>query len=1103
VPPPTDGLTPAPRSRSLDEADLERVSSFTPWLPEPLAALVDEVDAARDAGDATGVRKRLFELGVGVVRYGVSVGLAKLEVGLDGASAPDPVAQALRRAYRLTDGKWCDLLRTVGKALERVDAKGASALRFAGGNELQAFIAARNRFIHEGGSGDDAPACALRVLEAATALLEEPLRIVASLDPPLLEVRSGVPRRAGVWRKTAAELPVGLVCSEAYVGANWVRLTPWLPLVDGCLRLADSPPAQGKSWRAMLPETGEHKPSAPLDMAVRRLAGEDPSAPRAPTDRPSLVGREVALSLVRRAAEEAVAGGVRVLLFGGPQGAGHSRILREVTDAAAGLGFEVVVSVFGSRDRRAPLGALRRALNESPSAPDLQPVIGAVDRVQQGDALADRARVDAAIEAVEELLVAASRERPILLAVDDAQWLDEHSLALLRLLTERATRGAVGGLLLVVASQRDSSPSRGLASFVAQIDRDVGSGATRAPLAPLEAGDAKRIVQHVAPVAKEVERVLVDESGGLPFYLVQPLLVWVETAGLEWRDGAWRPRPVPEDPTERASHRNVLREAVPGVSELVHARVDALFEAGWEGERVAYRVLGASALHGVPIPIDRLVRVTTALGSPSEVVESVVASLVAASLLEKGADGAVRFTLPMVARALIETERVQSWWPRLHRCLLEDLERDPAVDPVALADGYSALGDGSSAVTWRWRALERRMAQGAFDEARGLAETLAESSPAPDDRVRAQLSAVEALLRAGDAAAAQTRLDAIQLPADLAPSTRVSWRLSAAALAVARRQGTAVDDSLIQDADTHGDRRDTLRSRLLLASLVRGERGKKLVAEALARSAPPAEGVEDLHYRLCALDLELTYELRTGSLEDLRGAAVRARDAARALGSTWAELDSMNDAAVLEADAGKLESALEALRGVADRAAGAGLGSIRRTAMVNASTLALRGGHPASAKTLAQSAAHEARQAGEVRQLAMALSVLAEAEFQCGDVGAARKAVDESIALREGWSDPGVAVAFLRRAEMLASLDDDLAVRDARRALERAEAAGNRDLQARAQLWLAMRGMSRDTPGARDHLRSLVEALTGVPSLRPATLDRLARARSLLEASRT
>ncbi|MBW2527307.1 MAG: hypothetical protein JRI23_24205, partial [Deltaproteobacteria bacterium] len=59
-------------SRPLPEDLLDEIAARIGDLPEPVAAAATLVELARDDDDATGVRKRLFELGIAVVRYAVS-----------------------------------------------------------------------------------------------------------------------------------------------------------------------------------------------------------------------------------------------------------------------------------------------------------------------------------------------------------------------------------------------------------------------------------------------------------------------------------------------------------------------------------------------------------------------------------------------------------------------------------------------------------------------------------------------------------------------------------------------------------------------------------------------------------------------------------------------------------------------------------------------------------------------------------------------------------------------------------------------------------------------------------------------------------------------
>ncbi|RLB63037.1 MAG: hypothetical protein DRI90_07725, partial [Deltaproteobacteria bacterium] len=198
------------RTNPLDEDVLDELAAFIAELPEPLAAVAIGVEVARDEGDATGVRKRLFELGAAIVRYAMSIELALLATALGDTSAPRPLGKALSRAARLTDGQWCSLARTAASQLKSLVPEAAELFAFVNGKPLASLLDARNRFVHGGGSGDQAPEQTLALLHDAEPLLSLPLRVVTALDPPSYQERRGVPLRPGVWRRQRKAVPAGV-----------------------------------------------------------------------------------------------------------------------------------------------------------------------------------------------------------------------------------------------------------------------------------------------------------------------------------------------------------------------------------------------------------------------------------------------------------------------------------------------------------------------------------------------------------------------------------------------------------------------------------------------------------------------------------------------------------------------------------------------------------------------------------------------------------------------------------------------------------------------------------------------------------------------------
>lgn len=1077
--------------KPLDEAELDELAGRVASLPEPVASLAIGVEIARSEGDATGVRKRLFELGIGIVRYGFSIGLAALVTKLGGAAAPRPVADGLARAARVSDGTWCELTRNLFHALKTYDPQLAQMLAFTSQRPLTELVSARNDFIHRGGTGDNALDRLMALLEGTEALLSLPLRCVVSLDPATYETRMGTPLRAGVWRKTKGALPEGVAEGTVYVvreDGTWMPVSPYLPLVDKRLLFADGPHAPGKPWRSMDPEIGEHREHQPIDKAIRKLVGEDKNAPQELSDRPRIVGREVAAKPLVRAAEEAAAGSVRIALVTGRFGVGRTRLADEIVAAAAAYGFGRVIDARCSVERRTPLRALRTGTE---GVKGLDRVRDAIARALSVEGAMTRAALEASLEAIEEALVEASLEEPTVLDMDDAQWADEHTLSLLRMLTDRAIRKGRGRLFVIVTVRDEPNPSVALRRFVGRVEQGIGAGATRVMLDVLSPKEASELVQNVAPMAKEIERVVIEGAGGLPFFLVQPLLVWNETGALVWRDAAWRPR-----------DESILRAAVPGVRDLLRARLDSFFDPGSDGERAAQHVLACVALYGAGLPVEQLVAAVEAAGISARNVEQALEPLVESGLLVvHGQRQEHGFGQEMIRQAALEDVRQKPWFRRIHRALLEAVAHGELAEENAafLGAGYESLGDREEAARWFGKAIERALASGEFERVIELGERVAKIAKTSADRARAELWVVDALVREGRAAEAKERLDRVSLDGVSDMGVRLEARVLVLSIAATLRHIAADHDpTLVADADAHGDVRMRVEARLAAARLVRGQRGLDLAEQAISLLA---EVAPELRYRALAMRLELLIEVDTGDMTRLRRASQTAREAARTLKSPWAELDADNYLAIAHMYAADYENAVRQFESIAERARTFKFGTLQREVLVNIATTHLRAGSPARAAIAAQRAAETARAAGDALALAGAQSVRADALLQTDDLKGAREAIDEAVEIALPGRDYRATLALLRRVEILDRLGDtESAGRDAELARVIAVESDNVDHGVRAMLWAALQAARARSAAAPDELRAaLAEVARVEQSLRQPTKRLAEQARRALE----
>jgi len=242
-------------------------------------------------------------------------------------------------------------------------------------------------------------------------------------------------------------------------------------------------------------------------------------------DRP-FVGRDEELRRLRSALDDAAAGRGRLVVVRGETGIGKSRLLEEVAGLAADT--HVVLTgraVEGGGAYRpvaeALLGALRarpdiRPAKLGPYAPALARLLPDWSELA-GTGL--ETGVDPALvlgEAVARFLGTVGGDRPCLLLLEDLQWADDDSLAIVA-----HVAGAASALpLLVVATVREDEPG---APFDDPLGRIPGVVVLRlARFSPEEVRRLVTLLRRDPPDAASLAR-LEDRADGLPF-LVEELL---------------------------------------------------------------------------------------------------------------------------------------------------------------------------------------------------------------------------------------------------------------------------------------------------------------------------------------------------------------------------------------------------------------------------------------------------------------------------------------------------------------------------------------------------------------------------------------------------
>ncbi len=219
-----------------------------------------------------------------------------------------------------------------------------------------------------------------------------------------------------------------------------------------------------------------------------------------------LVEREVELARMHRLLDQASNGVGAVGLVEGAAGIGKSEFLAALRAGAQARGY-VVLSARGSEFEAEIAFGVARQLFEpmlrTASAAERRRLLGGVAQVgaralgvESGEPPADRF---AAIHGLFWLCANQAERRPVVVAVDDAQWVDDPSLAWLGYLGRRAADLP----LLLVLSLRWGDPD----GERSELERLAGdNGVQRIPLGPLS-----------APGVAAIVRAQLDEDADQPF----------------------------------------------------------------------------------------------------------------------------------------------------------------------------------------------------------------------------------------------------------------------------------------------------------------------------------------------------------------------------------------------------------------------------------------------------------------------------------------------------------------------------------------------------------------------------------------------------------
>jgi serine/threonine protein kinase/tetratricopeptide (TPR) repeat protein len=514
-----------------------------------------------------------------------------------------------------------------------------------------------------------------------------------------------------------------------------------------------------------------------------------PRPPKPYLYRPGLSGRGAVLARAVSALDRARTGEGALVLVGGESGVGKTRLAVELATAAARQGmatlvgeclqplelgredrvevaaalhaFRPVMLAVADRCRELGLGETEALLGPrgrvlAPFEPTLAALPGQSSHPEPPPLGGEESRARA-VRAVTATLVELARREPLLLVIDDVQWADEASIAVLdALVSTGALREAPFFVVATYRSDESAASIRAIDALAARA-ADPASGVFDLRLDRLDTRAVRSMVADMLALPSPPDTLvqfLAAQSEGNPFFVAEYLRAAV-FGGLLRRDprGTWELAAATDDAL--GGQLQLPRT----VQELVRRRVAGVGDG-------ARRLAELAAVLGVDASPDLLVAAAEDVGLAELEALDAIAELVRRQLLEEArGPGSARSDLRFVhhkLREVIYADVAEPMRARLHgaaaRALEAGLEGSSAL-PLSyarLAQHWELAGDRARALRFYELAGEHALDTFAYAEASAAFERAlrldadAGGAVEPDRRARWRRQCADAAFALGD-----------------------------------------------------------------------------------------------------------------------------------------------------------------------------------------------------------------------------------------------------------------------------------------------------------------------------------------------------------------